>query len=132
VVDTPPKPPKKKQDQEQKQERDLRLMADKIRRQNVIKIRVSDDELAELRERKTCTELARWIRESILAGDVVLRSQTAAVDPQLLRSLAAIGNNVNQIARRLNSAKSTDIPIALELQYISNSLRELLEKHRVS
>ncbi len=132
MVDTPPKPPKKKQDQEQKQERDLRLMADKIRRQNVIKIRVSDDELAELRERKTCTELARWIRESILAGDVVLRSQTAAVDPQLLRSLAAIGNNVNQIARRLNSAKSTDIPIALELQYISNSLRELLEKHRVS
>lgn len=107
-------------------------MADKIRRQNVIKIRVSDDELAELRERKTCTELARWIRESILAGDVVLRSQTVAVDPQLLRSLAAIGNNVNQIARRLNSAKSTDIPIALELQYISNSLRELLEKHRVS
>lgn len=119
-------PPETPQKQEQK--RDLRLMADQIKRQNVIKIRVSDDELAALREMKTCTELARFIRESILQGETVVRTKAPAVDPQLLRSLAAIGNNVNQIARRLN--KNIDIPSALELQYISNSLRQILELHR--
>jgi hypothetical protein len=103
-------------------------MADQIKRQNVIKIRVSDDELAALREMKTCTELARFIRESILQRETVVRTKAPEVDPQLLRSLASIGNNVNQIARRLN--KNIDIPTALELQYISNSLRQILELHR--
>ena len=120
----PPETPQKKQEQK----RDLRLMADQIKRQNVIKIRVSDAELAALREMKTCTELARFIRESILQRETVVRTKAPSVDPQLLRSLAALGNNVNQIARRLN--KNIDIPTALELQYISNSLRQILELHR--
>lgn len=75
------------------------------KRDNVIKVRVSDDELAVLHANKKRTELARWIREVALAsgqGDMLDELLPPAVEPALLRQLAGIGNNVNQIARALH------------------------------
>ncbi|HEJ6181741.1 MobC family plasmid mobilization relaxosome protein [Pseudomonas aeruginosa] len=80
------------------------------KREKIIKIRVSPEELATLQMHCTRGELARWMRETCLnpgQTDLVrdLRGSAPAADPELLRQLASIGNNLNQIARRVNTAE---------------------------
>lgn len=75
-------------------------------RQRIVKIRLSDDEYQALQTASTRVELARWMRETCLNPEHVKpRKTVAAADPVLLRQLAAIGNNLNQIARRVNSGE---------------------------
>lgn len=82
-------------------------MAD-IYREKVIKVRVTDDEYAALKQRSAKPRLAEWMRETCLdtSGQRKPRSQPrSSADPALLRQLAGIGNNLNQIARRVNSGQ---------------------------
>lgn len=82
-------------------------MAD-IYREKVIKVRVTDEEHAALKARSDKPRLAEWMRETCLdtSGQRKSRSQPrSATDPALLRQLAGIGNNLNQIARRVNSGQ---------------------------
>lgn len=53
----------------------------------------------------TRSELARWMREFCLSGGQqdFIRQAKSAPNPELLRGLSGIGNNLNQIARRVNS-----------------------------
>ena len=74
-------------------------------RTRAIKIRLSDDEHTRLRERSRRPRLAAWIREHCLAAEVLEINQVARMDPELLRQLAGIGRNINQIARRVNSGE---------------------------
>src|SRR5690606_23229804 len=77
------------------------------KREKIIKVRVSPEELATLKMHSTRDEPARWMRETCLnPGQVDLvkgLKGPAPVDPDLLRQLASIGNNLNQIARRVNT-----------------------------
>lgn len=78
------------------------------KRDKTLKVRVSSDELEALRQRCPKARLAEWMREQCLApeGACSRKPRTApAVDPALLRQLASIGNNLNQIARRVNSGE---------------------------
>lgn len=78
-----------------------------IKREKIIKIRVSPEELATLQMHCTKGELARWMRETCLnpgQSDLVEDLKgPSKVDPELLRQLASIGNNLNQIGRKVNS-----------------------------
>jgi len=51
------------------------------------------------------------------------------VDPELLREINAIGNNINQIARRINEGQKFDA--VLELQSIEAKLEKLLNAHQI-
>ena len=75
-----------------------------LKRLRSIKIRVSDAELERLREICPKAQLAEWMREQCL-GVVQPQRRTPAptVDPALLRQLAGMGNNLNQIARFLHA-----------------------------
>jgi hypothetical protein len=78
------------------------------KRNRSIKIRVTDDELEIMKMHSTRSELARWIRETCLSGgqqDFIKQANKNAIDPELLRGLSGIGNNLNQIARRVNSGE---------------------------
>ena len=98
----------------------------KIRRTKTIKIRLFEEELARLNELKTHSYLAVWMRESCLAEKKKNRRKPAPkVDPSLLRQLAAIGNNVNQIARITNSR--TDLLNAISIIAALHSIKEELE-----
>lgn len=79
-------------------------MADQSRRAHTIKLRVSDDELDALRQRCTQNALAPWIRQVAL-GENPIRRSFPMTDPALRRQLIAISNNLNQIARKINSGE---------------------------
>lgn len=58
------------------------------------------------------------------------RRRYEPVDPKLLRQVAAIGNNLNQVARRLNSGDRFDVlPVLLSIE---DQLKELVDAHKVS
>ncbi len=54
------------------------------------------------------------------------RGRVATMDPALLRQLAWIGNNLNQIARVANSTGTTDVRTLLALQRIRIQLDALM------
>jgi len=106
-----------------------------MKREKVIKIRVSPEELETLRQRCPKARLAEWMREMCLhGGGGVKRSGSAPpIDPALLRQLAGIGNNLNQIARRVNSGEwgpVDRVQIIAALAGIERELGELKELHR--
>jgi hypothetical protein len=53
----------------------------------------------------------------------IIKTRTA--DPELIRQVAAIGNNLNQISRRVNQGENLDV--AIELRAIEQCLEELLK-----
>jgi hypothetical protein len=107
------------------------------KREKIIKIRVSPEELETLKFNSTKVQLAEWMRETCLnPGQVDLVRdlvQPEPVDPALLRALAGIGNNMNQIARRINTGEwdSLDVvKIVAALGAIERELSELRALHR--
>lgn len=74
------------------------------KRDKSIKIRVTDEELAKLNANKGRAELARWLREIGLDGSGgrqhVVKHE---LPPEVVRILAGIGANLNQVARTLNA-----------------------------
>ena len=83
----------------------------KPERQKEIKIRVTAEEHQALLDRCTKPSLATWIRETCLSEKRTKQSQVVEVNPDLLRQLAGIGNNLNQIARIVNQKAKTDTPL---------------------
>ena len=82
-----------------------------VKRQREIKIRLTDAEHEALLARCTKPSLATWMRETCLGEKQTKQSRIQEVDPQLLRQLAGIGNNLNQIARIINQQSKTDTPL---------------------
>jgi hypothetical protein len=97
------------------------------KRAKSIKIRVSEVELAAMRERCDRPMLADWLRDLALGESK--RRPVPKADPELLRQLAAIGNNLNQLARWVNANKPTSavecsaalIALGRELEAIRDS-----------
>ncbi len=107
------------------------------KREKIIKIRVSPEELETLKFNSTKAELAAWMRDTCLnpgqtdfVRDLV---QPSPVDPALLRALAGIGNNLNQIARKVNTGEWEPLQTAeiiAALGAIERELSELRALHR--
>jgi hypothetical protein len=111
-------------------------------RTEVIKIRVTPEEKEKLRaisDRERIT-LARLIRDAVLE-EAEKRSHARikkvivhAADPELIRQVARIGNNINQIARALNmlvqvsgASSAEAIGLLSGLVSIERDLKELVE-----
>ncbi len=86
-----------------------------MKRTKSIKIRVTESELEQLNANKGRAELARWLREIGLSGgggrqDVVQHE----LPPEVVRILAGIGGNLNQLARHVNTeAKAGTLDLRL-------------------
>jgi len=107
------------------------------KREKIIKIRVSAEEFETLKFLCTKAQLAEWMRETCLnpgQGDLVKESKGPdPVDPALLRQLAGIGNNLNQLARRVNTGDwdvVERIQVIAALAGIERELEALREVHR--
>ena len=100
----------------------------KIIRNKEIKIRLTDAEHRRLSELSCGKPLAPWLRNLGLGEREFDFSEPAKADPDLLRHLSAIGNNVNQIARAMNNQSfdaSQKIVFLYELEQIETHLRSL-------
>lgn len=89
-----------------------------------IKIRLTESEYQALKERKTKTRLAEWLRE--LALNQQPKKQYIPIDPALLYELNRIGNNLNQITRHLNSHNGQPlnmVKVAAALRAIEQELK---------
>ena len=85
-----------------------------------VKIRLTETEWNELQQRKT-KSLAGWLRDLGL-GAVPIRQ----ADPDLIRHLARIGSNLNQIARHANTEKQLDVQVLQELAKANALLDQLV------
>ncbi|WP_425430390.1 plasmid mobilization protein, partial [Escherichia coli] len=71
----------------------------------MLTIRVTDDEHARLLERCEGKQLAVWMRRVCLGGPVARSGELPTLAPPVLRQLAALGNNLNQTARKGKSGE---------------------------
>ena len=106
-----------------------------VKRQKEIKIRLTDEEHQALLDRCTTASLASWMRESCLNEKRTKQSKVIEVDPKLLRQLAGIGNNLNQIARLVNHESKANsaidrIAIITALSGIERELQRLHDDHK--
>ena len=76
-----------------------------MKRERMLTIRVTDDEHARLLERREGKQMAVWMRRVCLGEPVARSGKLPTLAPPLLRQLAAIGNNLNQTARKVNSGQ---------------------------
>lgn len=86
-----------------------------VRRPHAPKVRFSDEELAVLRERaRECGRpVARYVRESALGS--IPKARRHATEQELIRHLARIGNNLNQLAREANTAGRFAVEARIEV-----------------
>ena len=75
-------------------------------RTKAVIIRCTEAEHAQLQANKQRSELARWLRELGLSQASSNREHVPQpkLPPEVLRFMAGIGNNLNQISKNLNAA----------------------------
>ena len=105
-------------------------------RHNVVKVRLSDRELGQLKERaeRACVSLQRFLFEAAMSGSAAQSAQRrqAAGDAQRARIvLTGVANNVNQLAKwaNANSALPSHLePILASVAVATSALAERVEQ----
>ncbi|MBJ5895227.1 plasmid mobilization relaxosome protein MobC [Salmonella enterica subsp. enterica serovar Rissen] len=97
-------------------------------------MRLTETEHQRLLDRCDRTHLAEWLRQLGLGEHTSRRRRVPEVAPELLRQVSGIGNNLNQIARRLNQLDGLNpterVSLLAVLNSLDRNLGELLEQHR--
>ncbi|EAO0677884.1 MobC family plasmid mobilization relaxosome protein [Salmonella enterica] len=75
------------------------------KRDRMLTMRVTEQEHQQLLDRCDGRQLAAWMRETCLDTRPARSSRLPSIDPVLLRQLAGMGNNLNQIARKVNGGQ---------------------------
>lgn len=106
----------------------------KPKRTKEIKIRLTEQEHQALLDRKK-GELAVWIRNTCLEQEIPQPKTVKTADPELLRQLAKIGGNLNQIAKATNTEQARGdiinlLRLTAELATIREQLNKLLEHNQ--
>ncbi|WP_140429546.1 MobC family plasmid mobilization relaxosome protein, partial [Salmonella enterica] len=70
---------------------------------------VTEDEHRRLLERCDGNQLAAWMRLTCLDEKPARAGKLPSISPALLRQLAGMGNNLNQIARQVNAVGSSGL-----------------------
>ena len=94
------------------------------KRDKEITIRVSEDELTELKKRQQGTTMAGWMR-GLGLGVTPMKP----ADPDLVRSFGRIGSNLNQLTKHANTNKVLDQSILDQITAIRASINALLDEH---
>ena len=94
------------------------------KRTKEIAIRVTEDELAELKKRQQGTTMAGWMRDLGLGV-----TPMKPADPELVRALGRIGSNLNQVAKHVNIDKALDENVLEQIKAIRVSIDALLNEH---
>ena len=94
------------------------------KRTKEIAIRVTDNELRELKKRQQGTTMAGWMRDLGLGV-----TPMKPADPELVRALGRIGSNLNQVTKHVNIDKQLDGNVLEQIKAIRASINALLDEH---
>lgn len=102
-------------------------------RKRYIQIRVTEDELQEIKQRAGNVSTSTFLRRLALDQPIAQpptpsREIVHKCDPDLIREVNLIGNNINQIARHLNEGNKLSNSILIELLNLQNSLDETVQR----
>lgn len=100
-----------------------------------VQIRMTTEQKAQIVERAQGADISTFLRELGLGHDPKAPEQKAkviihAADPELVREVAKIGNNINQIAKHLNLTKELDRTVFTEILKVKADLDAELERVR--
>lgn len=101
-------------------------MTDK--RSKMLTMWVTEDEHQRLLERCSGKQLAVWMRQTCLDEKPARAGKLPSLSPALLRQLAGMGNNLNQIARHVNAGGGTGhdrVQVVAALMAIDTGLEQL-------
>jgi hypothetical protein len=97
-------------------------------RTNIKTLRLTDDELNRIEQRMKLSgarSFSAFARQVLIDGDLRVRHVT--FDPTQLRvELSRIGNNLNQIARRVNAEQSVTAAEALQARRLMQEVQRLI------
>lgn len=102
-------------------------------RSKFIKIRATPNEIAEVKKRAGSTDMSTYIRQLVLDQPIappapVQRKIVHTVDPDLIREVNRIGNNVNQIAKHLHEGNQLSNAVLIALLNLQTSLDETVQR----
>lgn len=102
-------------------------------RSKFLKLRVTDEERAQIKQKAGGISTSAFLRQLALEQPIQQPLPKAKVvihsaDPELVRAVGWIGNNINQIAKHLNSGNATDNSILLKLIEIQTALDDELKR----
>ena len=96
-----------------------------------LKIRVSDDELLDIKKRVGNHDMSAYVRSVILDQPIAApepkhKKIIHSADPELVRAVNRIGININQITRHLNEGQSLSNAILIALLNLQTTLDKAL------
>lgn len=102
-------------------------------RKRYIQIRVSDEELKEIKERAGNIDKSTFLRQLALDQPIAQppnpsREIIHKCDPDLIREVNWIGNNINQIAKHLNEGNRLSNSVLIELLNLQLSLNGVVQR----
>lgn len=98
-----------------------------------IMFRVTEDlyDVISLEASSAKMSVSEYCRKVCTDKKIILRQENVFDSPELLSALSEIGkigNNLNQIARHLNSGNPLDLPLRKELLHTVSELRNIREE----
>lgn len=104
-------------------------------RDKKVQIRMNADEKALILERAQGADISTFLRDLGLGHEPKVPDEKPKViihsaDPDLVRHVAKIGNNINQIAKNLNLTNELDLAVFTEIQTIMLELKNEIERIR--
>lgn len=102
-------------------------------RDRYIQIRLTDDELLEIKKRAGNVTTSTFLRQAALNQPIAQpKSKPTKVihsaDPELIREINRIGININQITRHLNEGQPLSNAILIALLNLQTSLDETVAR----
>ena len=96
-----------------------------------LKIRVSDDELLDIKKRAGSHDMSNYVRSVILDQPIVApepkhKKIVHSADPELVRAVNRIGININQIAKQTNAGQEVGNSVLIALLNLQTTLDKAL------
>ena len=100
-------------------------------RKKWLKIRVSDDEILDIKKRAGRHDMATYARGLILdqpvaAPEPKTKKIVHSADPELVRAINRIGININQIAKQTNTGQEVGNAVLIALLDLQTTLDKAL------
>lgn len=103
-------------------------MAKNDNKDRYFKVRCSAAELEALKTKAEAAgiDVSSFVRASV-AKKQVIAAEDRSARSAAVREIAKVGNNLNQIARQLNSGQTAELSALAEIEHHLAQLRELLK-----